>query len=109
MVKRLQKLSKLSQQGESKMKQVFNVYSDPGHAWAKIPASVLQALGISDRITRCSYYRKGFAYLEEDCDLSLFISAFRDRYGISPKFREYVARQKSSKIRSYDNYTIERV
>jgi hypothetical protein len=42
------------------------------------------------------------AYLEEDCDLSLFVKVMRDR-GVEPRFRDHIA-NKRSKIRGYDNY-----
>jgi hypothetical protein len=84
--------------------KTFNYYSDPGHGWLKVPLSLLDQLGITNKITRYSHTRKGFAYLEEDQDASTFMEAFRARFGISPKIREYCARSKSSKIRSYDHF-----
>jgi hypothetical protein len=86
------------------MQKSFDVYSDPGHGWAKVPFSVLRELGIVEKITTYSYQRNGFAYLEEDCDLSTLVIALRDR-GIIPKFREHVARERDSKIRGYFCYT----
>jgi hypothetical protein len=86
------------------MIKVFSYYSDPGHGWIKVPKGLVVSLSIADKITRYSYMRKGFAYLEEDCDAITFINAYRARYGIDPKIKEYCAREKSSKIRSYDNF-----
>lgn len=86
------------------MQKSFDVYSDPGHGWVKVPFSVLRKLGIVDKITPYSYQRGGFAYLEEDCDMSTLIAALKDR-GITPKFREHVAREKYSRIRNYFCYT----
>ena len=86
------------------MIKVFNYYSDPGHGWVKVPIKLIESLGIADKVTRYSYTRKGFVYLEEDCDASTFIVSYRLKYGIDPIFREYNAREKISKIRSYDNY-----
>jgi hypothetical protein len=84
--------------------RIFTIYTDPGHGWAKVPKALLHDLGIISKISRYSYMRKGFAYLEEDCDLSTFINAYKIRYGFDPVFREACAREKSSKIRSYDNF-----
>ena len=84
----------------------INVYSDPGHAWAKVKKSFLSQLGIADKITTYSYMRDDYAYLEEDCDLSTLVSAMRSA-GITFEFREHVARFKRSKIRNYDYYTNE--
>ena len=86
------------------MRTSFEVFSDPGHAWCKVPFSVLQELGIVEKITCYSYQRGGFAYLEEDCDLSVLVAALRER-GITPKFRERVARERYSRIRDYYCYT----
>jgi hypothetical protein len=86
------------------MLKIFSYYSDPGHGWIKVPMSLLIDLEIAHKISRYSYMRKGFAYLEEDCDASTFFNAYRARYGIDPKVKEYSAREKSSKIRSYDDF-----
>jgi hypothetical protein len=86
------------------MLKVFSFYSDPGHGWSKVPKALLQNLGIISKISRYSYMRKEFAYLEEDCDLSLFIRAYRAKQGIDPIFREAGTREKRSKVRSYDNF-----
>jgi hypothetical protein len=80
----------------------FDIYSDPGHGWAKVPMTLVNSLGIRDRITSYSYFRNEYAYLEEDCDLSTFIGACKTN-GISPVFREKVT-NKSSKIRTYSCY-----
>ena len=79
-----------------------NVYSDPGHAWAKVPKKVLKFLEISGEISSYSYERGDFAYLEEDCDLSIFVNACKNK-GVVYKFREFYS-DKSSKIRSYNSY-----
>ncbi len=85
------------------MQKVFQVFSDPGHGWAKVPFKVLESLGIRDKVTHYSYMRKDYAYLEEDCDLSLFVNAYRLKSGSDPKFKEYSG-NKYSKIRGYDHY-----
>lgn len=82
--------------------RVFQVYNDPGHAWAKVPRKTLKDLGIEDKITSYSYQRGDYAYLEEDCDLSTLISALKAR-GIQPVFREYHG-NKISRIRNYESY-----
>ena len=81
----------------------IKVYADPSHAWAKVPLSLLYKLGIQDKITQYSYMRGAWAYLEEDCDLSTLIAAWKDR-GIEFSFDE-AHTNKRSKIRSYLNYT----
>jgi len=81
----------------------LNYYQDPGHGWVKAKLSLLQRLGIAEQISRCSYMRKDNVYLEEDCDLGRLYNAL-DNAGITLKLKSFVAREKRSKIRSYDNF-----
>jgi hypothetical protein len=55
-------------------KYVFT--SDPGHGWLRVPMAELVEMGIADKISQYSYIsaNRRFAYLEEDCDLSVFIT-----------------------------------
>lgn len=85
----------------------LNYYQDPGHGWVKIHKSWLSLLQIEDKISRYSYQRKDYVYLEEDCDLSTLYAA-ADKQGINISLREYHT-NKTSKIRSYDNYSFERL
>jgi len=80
----------------------FQMYSDPGHGWIKVKKSLLIKLGIADKISTYSYMRKDDAYLEEDRDASLLISALKAK-GKTFEYKESVS-NKSSKIRSYDYY-----
>ena len=80
----------------------IKVFGDPGHAWARFPKARLTTLGIADKISTYSYQNGSNAFLEEDCDLSVLITALRD-CGYEIKFNEsHTNRQ--SKIRSYDYY-----
>lgn len=83
-------------------KLTLNYYQDPGHGWIKIHKDWLTLLGIADKISHYSYMRKNYAYLEEDCDLSLLFEASK-ALDINIKLREYHC-NKASKIRSYDSY-----
>lgn len=85
--------------------KTFDYIQDPGHGWIKVPVSLLLELKIADDITCFSYYRAGFAYLEEDCDASRFFSAYREKFGTDPKLRERVARERRSRVREYTCYT----
>lgn len=57
--------------------------TDPGHGWLKVPLAELDALGIHDQITPYSYKNGRFAYLEEDCDMGLYLDA-RQAQGFPP-------------------------
>ena len=80
----------------------FDFIADAGHGWVKVPVSLLIELGIADQVSHYSYYRAGFGYLEEDCDLTLFFNAFHARYGHDPKLRERISDR--SRVRNYDQY-----
>lgn len=80
----------------------IKVFADPGHAWARFPKQRLVKLGIADKISSYSYQRGDNAFLEEDCDLSVLITALKSQ-GYDIKFDENHA-NKSSKIRSYNSY-----
>jgi hypothetical protein len=92
--------------GDAMIKK-FDFLSDPGHGWIKVPRALINSLGIAANISRYSYQRGEFAYLEEDRDLSVFFNAYRERFGIDPVMRERNAREKRSRVRGYDTYTIQ--
>jgi hypothetical protein len=55
--------------------------TDPGHGWLRVPIKLLERLNIVDKISRYSYKAAGYAFLEEDCDWSVFHCAM-EKYGI---------------------------
>ncbi len=65
----------------------ITIYADPGHAWAQVPHTVITSLGIGSKISAYSYRDQANAYLEEDCDLALFINACQEN-NISFSFNE---------------------
>lgn len=80
----------------------LQVFEDPGHGWARFPKARLAAMGIADKISSYSYQRGQYAFLEEDCDLTVLCNALRDR-GYEIKFKcAHTDRQ--SKIRGYHHY-----
>ena len=83
----------------------FDYIQDPAHGWIKVSIKQLSILGIVDDISSCSYYRNGFAYLEEDCDASTFFNAYRAKYNSDPILKDRVARERRSKIRGYLCYS----
>lgn len=82
------------------MKLVY--FCDPGHGWVRVKRDVLTKLAIADKISPYSYQRGDYAYLEEDCDLSVLIKALE----AAGKKLELVSKHtnRSSKIRSYSCY-----
>jgi len=87
-----------------KVKTKFDFYSDPGHGWLKVPMSLLDALGVRGRITTFSYQRGENAYLEEDCDATVFWNAYKERFGREPKIKHHLA-DRSSAIRAYASFS----
>ncbi len=85
-----------------KPEQTFDLYSDPGHGWLRVTKSLLSEQGIAEKITAYSYQRGGFAYLEEDQDLTTFFDAMKAR-SVEVKFRNHIA-DRNSRIRRYKPY-----
>ncbi len=81
----------------------YQFYSDGGHGWIKVSIDELKKLGIHEKISNYSYMKNGYAYLEEDCDLSLFFKAkgFTDFDKVVNNNRQS---DKQSKIRNYQTY-----
>jgi hypothetical protein len=77
---------------------------DAGHAWLSVTVKELEVLEIDKRISIYSYYKRGIAYLEEDCDASTFITAL-EKYFPDDKYK-YIEEDdgNDSPIRNYENY-----
>lgn len=54
---------------------MYKYHEDPGHGWIEVPMKELRRLKIADRISPFSYRAGGIAYLEEDCDASVWVNA----------------------------------
>ena len=87
------------------MKQ-FIFYSDPGHGWLQVPRSLLRELGIEGQVSPYSYQRLDDAFLEEDCDYSLFAKAMKEA-GIQFEVTEVNEPRRDSWVRSLPNYQVE--
>jgi hypothetical protein len=60
----------------------YTFHVDPGHGWLEVPRREVEALGLSQRISDCSYQEGERVYLEEDVDAYRFIEALRTQHGI---------------------------
>lgn len=85
------------------MDKIFIFHTDPGHGWLEVNLSDLEELGIRNRISSFSYRNRAIAMLEEDCDMTLFIEAYENRFGCKPSIIEqnYV---RSCFIRNWTHY-----
>lgn len=70
----------------------YQFFADREHAWLEVQLQELELLGVADQVSEYSYLNKGagVAYLEEDADAPLFISAYCKAYDVEP--REFWAR-----------------
>ena len=83
---------------------MYLFHSDAGHAWLAVPIHHLEELNIENKISTFSYMKDGIAYLEEDCDAPLFLSAYKSTHGESAKFLEVEQHLDYSPIRNFETY-----
>src|SRR5665213_3386887 len=81
----------------------YNFYCDPGHGWLAVKRSELEALDLTDKISRYSYQKGDTVYLEEDGDASAFIEAAKAA-GREISFNE-IEHAGQSWIRSLERYS----
>lgn len=80
----------------------YRLISDPGHAWLEVPVAEIKDLGIAGNISGCSYVRGSMAYLEEDCDLGVFVDAWEARAGV--RLIAVQVYQENTPIRGYRSF-----
>lgn len=56
---------------------LFRKIDDSAHGWLEVPKQLIAQLRIATRISRFSYVNRNYVYLEEDCDMTLFMDAMR--------------------------------
>ncbi len=90
----------------------FIFHYDGGHGWLEVKESDLIILGVSEKITHYSYKNEGNAYLEEDCDMAKFLSAFIENFSLCRKEIDFnkmiteVYDGNFSPIRNYQKYIL---
>lgn len=85
----------------------YTYFTDPGHGWLKVPLEELKALGIADKISSFSYTNGVYAYLEEDCDMPIFLAAKFGKEFVYDDYKDQLTTShtdKTSRIRSYESY-----
>jgi hypothetical protein len=88
----------------NQMKVIYYTYhTDPGHGWLEVGIDELILLGIGSKISSYSYINGGKAYLEEDCDMGLFIRTMEAK-GVEVKLANINEPTKDSVIRSYRRF-----
>ena len=81
----------------------YTYHTDPGHGWLEVGVDELILLGIGEKISSYSYINGGKAYLEEDCDMELFMNAMEAK-GVNVKLAHINEPTKDSVIRSYRRF-----
>lgn len=80
----------------------ITIYTDPGHGWAEVKLSELDRLDITHKISRYSYVKGDTVFLEEDCDLAVYLAALRAA-GEAFEFEEHHTNG-DSRIRNFNSY-----
>ena len=93
----------------------LNTYSDSGHGWARVELVELKRLGIANEISACSYMKGKYAYLEEDCDATIYIRSYMkdmnqdSGWRTVDNFIDFICHySERSSIRNYNNYRTNR-
>ena len=81
----------------------YTYHTDPGHGWLEVGVDELILLGIGDKISSYSYIKGDKAYLEEDCDMELFMNAMEAK-GVEVKLAHINEPTNDSIIRSYRRF-----
>ena len=81
----------------------YRYVTDPGHGWLEVPRAELKRLGIEHLISPYSYQKGEFAYLEEDCDYTVFEIEKQNRKEQFKVVRDY---QEVTPIRNYESYRV---
>lgn len=87
----------------------YRFFSDPGHGWLEVPKKELAELGIAEKISAYSYQSRQMAYLEEDCDLAVFLRAKGFPVGQVAKFWPQVVEieaNQDSPVRNMPSYQV---
>jgi len=81
-------------------KKEYRYIIDPGHGWLEVPQPEIAALNIEDKISAFSYISEDgqTVYLEEDCDLSIFLIAMRQNFDIVEVYQD------DTFVRALDHY-----
>src|SRR5208283_3098652 len=76
----VRKMRQRAQQQQARAQQsgqTLTFHTDAGHGWLQVPRKALFDLGIAASISRYSYVKGDFAFLEEDCDAPKYLAALK--------------------------------
>ena len=81
----------------------LRVFSDEQHGWIRVKRDLLNRYSVASDITKFSYERGEWVYLEEDQDATTFFNAVNKA---GDRIEQSVTHSRLSSIRNYDRYTI---
>ncbi len=72
------------------MKKQFTLHEDAAHGWLEVSYKDVSDLNIQNEISDWSYINQTIEsiFLEEDCDATLFLNEFKNKYGYKPELLE---------------------
>jgi hypothetical protein len=71
------------------MRPYYTLHTDDGHGWLAVPLADLAPVGLTAAsFSHYSYRKADWFYLEEDCDIAIFMNAHRARFGNFPVTRQ---------------------
>lgn len=82
---------------------ILNFFEDPGHGWLEVSLSLLKQMDINKKISSYSYFKNEFVYLEEDCDMSLFLNKLKELKLSEPEIVRRFSNH-DSPVRNYKSY-----
>lgn len=91
---------------EETTKKVIRIYGDASHAWCAVPVEELKELNIAHLISGYSYHRNDIAYLEEDCDLGIYMNRLKELHPDMEFIFKEEHTNRESHIRNYKSYLL---
>jgi hypothetical protein len=85
-----------------RLNKTYVFHADPGHGWLAVKRAALHELGIADKVSSYSYQKGDTVYLEEDCDMPLYLGELQAR-SLHYSFKESHTNS-DSHIRRYEPY-----
>lgn len=79
----------------------YRFFQDPGHGWLEVSKEEIDQLRLGKHISRFSYCHRDKVYLEEDCDMPIFMKA-KEAAGDPVEFATIY--EEHTPIRHYDRW-----
>ncbi|MBP9216732.1 MAG: hypothetical protein KBF23_06135 [Agitococcus sp.] len=89
----------------SKTIKSFNFHQDAGHGWLCVKRKALEDADLLNQVSDYSYQRGESVYLEEDCDMGIWIKHLESN-GIQYTLKyKHAKNDHPSPIRNYDGFS----